>query len=238
MTLYSYIIKHDGGFAPNPFFGCCTLACCKPGIRRKAGKGDWIIGLTPRAHGNKVVYFMEVEESIGFDGYWGGQRFEKKKPRLDAEEAAKQGDNIYKPSKTHSRGFRQLPSAHSKTRFGKSENEEAKERDLKGERVLVSTNFVYFGSKPKKLPPKLKCLIVGRGYRCHFSEEVRKDFLGFARKHKKKGVLAPPGDWIEDDAPRKTHTSCTEFCAVEDRRGRHSGVICAGSERGHRRQHQ
>ena len=30
MTLYSYIVKHDNGFAPNPFHGFCTLACCKP----------------------------------------------------------------------------------------------------------------------------------------------------------------------------------------------------------------
>jgi Nucleotide modification associated domain 2 len=56
MTLYSYIVTHDTGFAPNPFFGFCTLACCKPGIRKHADKLDWIVGLTPKAQENKVVY--------------------------------------------------------------------------------------------------------------------------------------------------------------------------------------
>ena len=36
MTLYSYTVAADTGFAPNPFHGFCTLACCKPGIRRTA----------------------------------------------------------------------------------------------------------------------------------------------------------------------------------------------------------
>ena len=36
MTLFSYVIEHDLGFAPNPFHGVCTLACCKPQIRKIA----------------------------------------------------------------------------------------------------------------------------------------------------------------------------------------------------------
>ena len=36
MTVYSYIVAYDSGFAPNPFHGTCTLACCKPTIRRTA----------------------------------------------------------------------------------------------------------------------------------------------------------------------------------------------------------
>ena len=31
---YSYIITRDYGFAPNPFGGVCTLATCKPKIRK------------------------------------------------------------------------------------------------------------------------------------------------------------------------------------------------------------
>ena len=43
MELYSYVIKHDSGFAANPFCGYCTLADCKPAIRRTAKVGDWIV---------------------------------------------------------------------------------------------------------------------------------------------------------------------------------------------------
>lgn len=42
--LYSYILKHDNGAAPNPFWGVCTVTICKPAIRRTAQIGDWVIG--------------------------------------------------------------------------------------------------------------------------------------------------------------------------------------------------
>ncbi len=45
MTLYSYCLRFGSGAAPNPFWGVCTPAICKPGIRRSAIEGDWIVGL-------------------------------------------------------------------------------------------------------------------------------------------------------------------------------------------------
>jgi hypothetical protein len=60
MKLYSYIVIHDTGFSPNPFWGFCTLADCKPTIRRTANVDDWIVGLTPKSKGNKIVYAMEM----------------------------------------------------------------------------------------------------------------------------------------------------------------------------------
>ena len=49
MKVYVYILAADGGFAPNPFFGWCTLACCKPAIRRRAQ--GWRLGRRPDAQG-------------------------------------------------------------------------------------------------------------------------------------------------------------------------------------------
>lgn len=43
--LFSYTIPIDDGSAPNPFRGMCSLAICKPGIRRTAEEGDWVAGL-------------------------------------------------------------------------------------------------------------------------------------------------------------------------------------------------
>ncbi len=34
MIAYEYVMTSDIGFAPNPFYGVCTLACCKPKIRK------------------------------------------------------------------------------------------------------------------------------------------------------------------------------------------------------------
>ncbi|MBK9047533.1 MAG: hypothetical protein IPL74_12755 [Bacteroidetes bacterium] len=46
MIMYSYLIEHDLGLAPNPFGKYCTLAVCKSEIRKskKLSIGDWIIG--------------------------------------------------------------------------------------------------------------------------------------------------------------------------------------------------
>jgi hypothetical protein len=96
--LYSYVVTHDTGFAPNPFFGYCTLACCKPAIRRSAQVGDWVVGLTPKSRGNRVVYFMRIDETKdSFAAYWMDRRFARKKPRYDKTIAMKCGDNIYEP---------------------------------------------------------------------------------------------------------------------------------------------
>ena len=43
-SLFSYVVRYDSGFAPNPFHGFCTLATCKPGIRAHANVGDWVVG--------------------------------------------------------------------------------------------------------------------------------------------------------------------------------------------------
>jgi putative DNA base modification enzyme with NMAD domain len=66
LRLYSYIVTYDTGFSPNPFFGFCTLACCKPAIRRTAEVGG-TLGLSPKAKGNRVVYFMRVKERLTCD---------------------------------------------------------------------------------------------------------------------------------------------------------------------------
>ena len=43
VKLMAYIVRHDSGFSPNPFGGVCTLACCKPAIRRSAeGNGRFV----------------------------------------------------------------------------------------------------------------------------------------------------------------------------------------------------
>lgn len=194
MKLYSYVVMHDTGFAPNPFFGYCTLACCKPEIRRTAQKGDWIVGLTPKAEGNRIVYHMRVDDVMeSFADYWADRRLGAKKPTDADGVRGKCGDNIYEP--LASGGYRQLRSMHS---HDEAEDEETKAHDLGGERVLISETFAYFGSKALPLPTELQALVVARGHRCQFPEEVKLEFIrvtgrvGF-------GVHGAPGRWPEGD---------------------------------------
>lgn len=72
MRLYSYVIPRDYGFAPNPSFGYCTLATCKPRIRKTACVGDWIaaFGSASTPLRNHLVVLMKVAEILTFDEYW------------------------------------------------------------------------------------------------------------------------------------------------------------------------
>lgn len=203
MNLYSYVVTHDTGFAPNPFFGYCTLACCKPLIRRTAKTSDWIVGLTPKAKGSRIAYFMRVDEVLeSFDAYWADRRFEVKKPNSADGVRGKHGDNIYEPLVAG--GYRQLHSRHSNKT---TENEANKEHDLGGEHVLISETFVYFGSKALPLPTELQSLLVARGHRCKFSEEVKLAFLRFTETVK-LGVHGAPERWAKNDTSWMAGCGC------------------------------
>ena len=80
MKVYSYVVARDFGFAPNPFHGFCTLATCKPVIRKKAEIGDIIIGIGSgaqnSAYSGRMIYAMIVSEILTYDQYWIDSRFQ------------------------------------------------------------------------------------------------------------------------------------------------------------------
>ncbi|MFX0139393.1 MAG: hypothetical protein ACFFDN_37480 [Candidatus Hodarchaeota archaeon] len=194
MKLYSYIVTHDTGFSPNPFWGYCTLADCKPAIRRTASVGDWIVGLSPKARGNRLVYAMKVDEILTYEKYFRDRRFTNKIPAYNKGNVVnKCGDNIYRPLRNG--GFKQLQSMHSN---GKNENLETKSRDLWGKNVLISETFYYFGQKALGLPKKFEALKVGRAHKCKFSPEIISDFIAFIRR-RNAGINAPPTNWPSND---------------------------------------
>src|SRR6218665_1452893 len=97
MRVYSYIVEHDLGFAPNPFDGALTLACCKPQIRKQAKTGDIILGMgaaRPKLTG-RMTYWMEVSEVLTFNQYWHDARFRRKRPNMRGTRYMRYGDNIY-----------------------------------------------------------------------------------------------------------------------------------------------
>lgn len=193
MTVYSYIVTHDSGFAPNPFHGRLTLACCKPAIRRSAHVGDLVIGLSRRSE--RIVYATRVSEVLSIGDYWGDVRFAAKTPDMTSRSmVARQGDNIYEPFGIGT--FRQLPSRHSHD--DGSENPESMRDDLGGGRVLVAAEFVYFGGDGPELPEALSFLSVGRGHRCKFTPaEVQAVVEWFAAQP--RGVRGRPAMWRSDD---------------------------------------
>lgn len=98
MKLYSYVVDHDTGFAPNPFGGFCTLVCCKfshsgkwKNVVELACIGDWVVGLGGKSqrssgHGT-IIYAMRVTKKLPLAEYCKSSRFHHRK---DAEAAPRQ----------------------------------------------------------------------------------------------------------------------------------------------------
>jgi hypothetical protein len=143
--LFIYVVARDFGFAPNPFHGCCSLATCKPDIRRSADLGDWVMGVGGsrlKATG-RCIYLMEVTEVTTLDQYWNDERFLVKRPLRNGSSVMMVGDNIYHRTggKVH---WIQEDSHHSNP--DGSANETNVKTDTRSERVLLSRRFYYFGS--------------------------------------------------------------------------------------------
>jgi hypothetical protein len=91
MKLYSYVVEHDTGHAPNPYFGVCTLCRCKyrewptghRNIVELAEVGDWVVGTggaSKRSAGHgKLVYAMRVDEKPTREKYYADPRFANKR---------------------------------------------------------------------------------------------------------------------------------------------------------------
>lgn len=194
MKIHSYVVKHDTGFSPNPFWGFCTLANCKPVIRRTAKIGEWVVGISPKGDGNRLIYAMQIEDIISYDQYYRESRFAVKIPDYTKGKVVyKCGDNIYKPRSNGS--FQQLQSMHSN---GANEDSAMKAQDLEGKNVLISNNFYYFGSRPLDLPTTLGPLKVSRGHKNRFPSDIVSGFLDFITCQT-SGVNAPPTCWPPND---------------------------------------
>lgn len=142
--LYAYAITRDFGFAPNPFHGLCTLATCKPRIRKSAKVDDWILGIGGAQLStvkNKCIMLMKVTEKVSFDDYWRDSRFLLKRPSRNGSQVQMLGDNIYHQEDNH---WIQEDSHHSNA--DGTFNMDNLKRDTSCNQVLISNNFYYFGS--------------------------------------------------------------------------------------------
>ncbi|MFN3405351.1 MAG: hypothetical protein ACK40G_14720 [Cytophagaceae bacterium] len=197
MSYYAYKIKRDYGFAPNPFGGYCTLACCKPHIRKKAVVNDWIIG-TGAVENNllyHLIFLMKVTEKLTFEEYWSDKRFARKKPVLNGSLKQIHGDNIYYKEEG---SWCQLDSHHS-LNDGKL-NERNLNQDLRGNYVLISDHFIYFGSNSFKVPDDYKPLCPNSRQRDYITirdENLVIDFIEEIKEKYRLGIHGDPINWKE-----------------------------------------
>jgi hypothetical protein len=190
--IYSYIIPRDFGFAPNPFFGWCTLATCKPKIRESAQVGDWVVGTGSKGVGlsGLVVYAMQVTEALTFDNYWIDDRFRSKKPNLRGSLKQRYGDNIYWRADPGS-PWNQLNSHHSME--DGTANKKNLDWDTGVDRVLVSNRFVYWGGTGCKPPPPADQICHNtQGHRVNHPDGVQDAMLAWLESQKEWGYLGDP----------------------------------------------
>ena len=197
MGLFSYVVARDFGFAPNPFGGFCTLATCKPEIRRLAQAGDWIIGTGSAKHNRRenIVYAMKVAETMTFNDYWNDSRFQGKRPNLRASRKLAFGDNIYNFANDK---WSQLNSHHS--RSNGTPNCDNIENDTQTDRVLVATQYAYWGGTGPKIPASLRDydghdICIGRGYKHHFPDGMEDEFIAWFLSLGVQGYSGRPIDW-------------------------------------------
>ena len=196
VRLHSYIVKRDFGFAPNPFFGYCTLATCKPKVRQSAEMGDWIVGTGSKSENlaGYLVYAMRVTESLSLNEYWDDPRFIDKRPDLYSSQKRAFGDNIYY-SDAKSDQWRQIDSHHSYA--DGMPNALNIQRDTSANRVLVSDEFVYFGGEGPSIPKFNGVSVVHttQGHKNSFSSDVVKGFIEWIRGLGETGYCGTPAKW-------------------------------------------
>ena len=170
--LFSYVVEHDRGYAPNPYFGACTLSRCKykeaPRNRRNvvelAEPGDWIVGTggankTKSAGHHKLIYAMKVEQKITRGEYFRSRAFAPKRPSGKDGDYRSKGDN-----------------SSPKNEFEKNK-----------QYVLISRkHFYYFGNNAISIPldkfPHLEKK--GPGFRSKFQDDCIKRFEKWIATHK------------------------------------------------------
>jgi hypothetical protein len=163
MKLVKYVMTHDSGLAPNPYFDICSLAVCTPNHNHaNIDKGDWIVGHSTKATGYRLIYAMRVTRVLSLQEYF--ENFPQKRPDPYGSLAERYGDNFYYQEDGH---WKRLPSAeHNDIDSFKKDT-----KDTKSKRVWVylaegKDNYWYFGAASE--------LAEARDFQQEFGSLVRK----------------------------------------------------------------
>lgn len=198
MSIFSYIMPRDFGFAPNPFRGYCTLATCKPGIRSSAHSEDWVIGFGSNdqssSYKGKIIYIMQVQEKMSFDEYWDDIRFAGKKAHVKGSRAYQYGDNVYHKVNNI---FIQEDCHHSHPNG--IQNDKNYKTDTKSDAVLISQRFLYWGREAIPIPKDLKeAIYTGRNYKRFEDAKVIARIENWMNNQKECGRIGVPDHFDEN----------------------------------------
>ena len=161
--LFSYVVDHDTGFAPNPYHGICTLTHCKTSdMIFTSDVGDWIIGtsglrsdVSIGEHG-RLIYAMRIDNKITRAEYYSDSSYKCKIPSSDGSYEMRCGDNLEQCRNDHTP-------------------------------ALISNHFYYFGRLAKRFPKRFVEYPIekkGPKYKYKmFTEEFIKDFMKWLEQY-------------------------------------------------------
>ncbi|MBU6399086.1 MAG: hypothetical protein KGS61_02100 [Verrucomicrobia bacterium] len=169
--LFSYVVDHDLGYAPNPFYRSCILSHCKfdksgrrSNLIESARKGDWIVGTGGKSnrtapHG-KIIFAMQVEEKPAIGNLFSDERFARQVRKAGYRHVA------HVPNGTHGKWF-----------------------------LVAFKHFYYFGRDAIDIPSRFRCWHqagwptqrlekLGPRYKRNFSPEFIQSFVHWIKRRK------------------------------------------------------
>ncbi len=201
-----YKMTDDWGFAPNPFGKYLTLAACTPNHQRaKLEVGDYIVGVETDALSDErkkegykkeitrsLIYIAKVSEILTLDQYFREKRFSYKKYEKSSDWTKQRGDNNYyikdgkwKWLRRHDHDLDEL--SHPEPFFNVAQFDElwrnrenlkygAILQDIRGDRVFISKDYLYFGDMCLEFNEKFQDCLPLRGieYCEHRKDELLK----------------------------------------------------------------
>ncbi len=159
---------------------------------------DWIIGTgsSQRNRQGFLVFAMYVTGTMIFNEYWENERFHRKKPNLRGSKKQAFGDNIY--YRDDAGQWYQQDSHHSCS--GGAPNPHNIRNDTQTDRILLSTDYAYWGGSGPEIPPQFRdydgfdvCAM--RNHKCNFPQGLVDDFVAWLHALHANGYLGAPLDW-------------------------------------------
>lgn len=175
--IYRYVLKSDGGMAPNPRNGLLTLATCKPEIRKRATDGDWVMANYPSQQNRRVAWVGKIERRIPVGLY--------------ASEFPERDDAL------HEIGSQGEPQRIRGKHEWYHQGDEERRKDRSGN-VLVfdMSQCWYFGADGRSIDPGLEHLIAhGQGHRVNNRKPGDLELLeAWLTQQGEPGIHAEPRD--------------------------------------------
>lgn len=163
-------------------------------IRKAAALGDWVVGTGSKGYGlqGRLVYAMKISETLSYDEYWGDPRYRNKRANLRGSLKQAYGDNIYRQNRSTGRWVQ--ANSHHSNQDG-TPNAANVAHDTQAPRVLMGTDFVYWGRSGPKIPRQFRKVCAHRGHKCSFSQEFVTSFVAWIRSLGSHGYAGPPAEF-------------------------------------------